>query len=92
MRAGQDVNNSRGRLLREGSWWTFVSESDTPDSPNPPLRLLPNQQLARIVMESEASAENPVFVLSGEITLFESRNFLLIRKALRSRTTQNLEK
>lgn len=92
MRDGQYVNKARGRLVREALWWTFVSESDTPDSPIPPLRLLPNQQLARIVMESEASAEKPVFVLSGEVTLFESQNFLLIRTAMRSRTTQNLEK
>ncbi len=92
MRDGEYVNNVRGRLMRDGAWWSFVFESDTPESPHPPLRLLPNQQLARIVVESEASAEQPVFVLSGEVTLFESRNYLLIRKALRSRTTQNLEK
>ncbi len=92
MRDGEYINNVRGRLMRDGTWWSFAFESDTPESPHLPLRLLPNQQLARIVMESEASAEQPVFVLSGEVTLFESRNYLLIRKALRSRTTQNLEK
>ncbi len=92
IREGEYVNGIPGRLHRDGTWWTFVFEGDGAAAPKRPLRILPNQQLERIVMETKTSATTPVFLLSGEVTLFESSNYILVRKALRRRTTGNLEK
>lgn len=92
LREGEYLNNLAGRLSRDGSWWTFVFESDSPDALRPPMRLLPNQQVERLVRETEASRESLTFVVSGEVTLFESENYLLLRKALRRRTMGNLVK
>ncbi len=92
MREGEYVHNVAGRLQRSGSWWTLVFEADSAEAPKRPMRLLPNQQLERIVMETKASSEVPVFLISGEVTLYESYNYVLVRKALRRRTTNNLDK
>ena len=37
LREGQYINGVAGRLEREGSWWTFVFESDSPETPQPPM-------------------------------------------------------
>lgn len=92
LREGEFINNLAGRLARDSNWWTLVFESDSPDAPRPPMRLLPNQQVERLVRETEASSESPTFVVSGEVTLFESENYLLLRKVLRRRSMGNLEK
>lgn len=91
-REGEYLNDVVGRLARDGLWWTLVFESDAPLAPRPPMRLLPNQQLERMVRESEASPESIVYVVSGEVTVFGSDNFLLLRKTLRRRSMGNLEK
>ena len=75
-----------GRLGRGGSWWTCVLESDSPERPQPPMRLLPNQKLENRTRAQEASTESIVFEVSGELTLFASQNYLLVRKSLRRRS------
>ncbi len=92
LRDGQSLNDVVGRLVREGEWWTFVFESDKLDAPRPALRLLPNQQLERLVRETRGSSDSVVFVLSGEATQFENTNYLLVRKSFRRRSSQNLKK
>ena len=91
-RDGQYINGVAGRLERDGAWWTFVFESDSPETPQPPMRLLPNQKLENMTRAQEASTEGIVFEVSGELTLFGSRNYLLVRKSLRHRSTVNLRK
>lgn len=91
-RDGDYLNNRPGRVAKDGAWWTFVFESDSTEAPEPPMRLLPNQQLERIVREMTASNESVIFIVSGEVTLFESQNYLLVRKALRRRDQGNLQK
>lgn len=91
-RDGDFLNNRPGRLVREGMWWNLVFESDSAAEPEPPLPLLPNQQLERMVRETKASTEGVVFIVSGEVTLFEGDNYLLVRKALRRRDLGNLQK
>lgn len=91
LREGEYVTNALGRLVRDGEWWQFVFESDAAESPRPPMRLLPNMQLERVVRETNAADVSPVFLVSGEVTLFESQNYLLLRKALRRRSLGNLQ-
>lgn len=92
LREGQYINGVAGRLERDGAWWTLVFESDSPETPRPPMRLLPNQKLENMTRAQEASTEDIVFEVSGELTLFASRNYLLVRKSLRRRSVANLRK
>jgi hypothetical protein len=92
LRDGAYVKDWAGRISADGPWWVATFESDTPDSPRPPMRVLPNQQLERMVREQEASPDSIVFVMSGEATLFQSGNYLLVRQALRRVRMGNLDK
>jgi hypothetical protein len=81
-----------GRLTRDGEWWVFVFEGYNDSHPEPPMRLLPNQLLERMVIESEGAGGSAVFVGSGEVTEFKGENYLLLRKLLLRRGLGNLEK
>jgi len=89
---GSPVINRVGRLVRQGSWWTFVSDSDRPDRADPALRLLPNQGVERMVKESQHRSGGVVFTVSGEVTLFEGENYLLPRVTTRRADTGNLRR
>ena len=83
-----------GRLTREGPWWliSFVADNNPDNAPEPPLRVLPNQMLERMVRESEEGTKSVDFVVSGEVTYFMGENYLLVRKLLRWRDMGNLSK
>lgn len=88
---GSPMMNRVGRLVRQGSWWTFVADSDRPEQPDPPLRLLPNQRVELMVGEAKRSGGG-VFIVSGEVTLFDGENYLLTRVATRRVDTGNLRR
>lgn len=90
MSEGSPLMNRVGRLVRQGSWWTLVSDSDRPEQPEPPLRLLPNQGVELMVRESQHGGG--VFIVSGEVTSFEGENHLLTRIATSRVDTGNLRK
>ena len=81
-----------GRLIQQGSWWTFVFESDHPDHPEVPLRLLPNENLGLMIDAAVRGQSGLVFIVSGEVTRFEGRNYLLARAAMRRIDPGNLRK
>ncbi len=81
-----------GRIVRQGSWWTFVFESDHPDNPEPPMILLPNQGLELMVRLAGSGRAGTVFLVSGEVTAFEGANYLLPRSVARRIDTGNLRK
>lgn len=81
-----------GRLIHDGKWWKFAFESDHPDYPEPPMRLLPNQSLEQMLAASDRGRHALVFVVSGEVTLFEGQNCLLPRVALRRIASGNTSK
>lgn len=81
-----------GRVTRDGEWWIFVFEGYNDTHPEPPMKLLPNRLLERMVIESEGATSSAVFVVSGEVTEFKSENYLLLRKLLLRRNLGNLEK
>jgi len=87
---GAPLMNRAGRLVRQGSWWTFVSDSDHPERSDLPLRMLPNQGVELMVKESQHGSA--VFIVSGEVTLFEGENYLLTRVTTRRADTGNLRK
>ncbi len=83
-----------GRLRKEGDWWVFVFVSDNnPDqSPDPPMKLLPNRMLERMVRETQNGTVDADFIVSGEVTDFLGENYLLLRKLMRKRNQGNLSK
>jgi len=86
---GSPLMNRVGRLVRHGSWWTFVSDSNGSEQYEPTLRLLPNHGVELMVGESQHGG---VFTVSGEVTSFAGENYLLTRVATRRVDTGNLRK
>lgn len=89
---GYMLTDRAGRLGQEGEWWIFIFEADNQSYPEPPMKLLPNQTLERMVRESRGGLDAVVFVISGEVTDFKSENYILPRKVLRKRDLGNLRK
>jgi hypothetical protein len=83
-----------GRLAQEGEWWVFkfVSDNNPASAPNPPMRLLPNQMLERMIRESQGAGRGVEFIISGEVTDFMGENYVLLRKLMRKRDLGNLSK
>ena len=89
---GHYLVDRAGWLGQEGPWYTFVFESEDAQDPQPPMKLLPNRMLERMVRESEGTTEQVSFKVSGEVTDFFGENFLLLRKSLRKRDLGNLKR
>lgn len=89
---GSAIVTRPGRLVYDGQWWTFVFESDHPDRPEPPIKLLPNRNLEVMVRAVETRAQGLVFVVSGEVTVFQGENYLLTTVAMRRANVGNLQK
>ena len=89
---GAPLVHRPGRLTRDGHWWTFAFESDDPENPEPPMRILPNQSLELMLQALNLGKHGLVFVVSGEVTLFKGRNYLLPRVALRRMDSGNTRK
>ncbi len=89
---GTPLVHRPGRIDREGSWWTFSFESDHPDYSEPPMKLLPNQSVELMLRASQDETSGLVFLVSGEVTLFQGENYLLSRIAMRRTDTGNLRR
>ena len=81
-----------GRVVKTEGWYAFTFEGYNESHPEPPMKLLPNQLLEQMVLESDSAADSTVFIVSGEVTEFIGENYLLLRKLLRRRNLGNLEK
>ncbi len=83
-----------GRLSQQGPWWqlVFVADNNPETAPQPPIKLLPNQMLERMIRETQSGARDVEFVVSGEVTDFMGENYLLLRKLMRKRDMGNLSK
>ncbi len=82
---GEPTGRQIGRMERVGdAQWRFVFEADADqDIPLEPLTILPNaylQEMERIV--GERAGEDVVFGVSGEVTRYRGRGFLVIRSAV----------
>lgn len=81
-----------GRIVFDDPWWTFVLESDELDYPEPPLRVLPNRNLELMIQLAERESRGLVFIVSGEITAYGGKNYLLTRAAMQQAGKGNLRK
>jgi hypothetical protein len=88
---GHILADRAGRLVRDGGWWVFTFEANSGKHEEPPMRLLPNRMLERAVFEVSGSP-NIVFIISGEVTDFQGKNYLLLRKLLRRRDFGNIHR
>jgi hypothetical protein len=78
---GASVIRRAGRLAEAHGGWTFIFESDHPDRPEPPLRVLSNRNLELMMEAFERGRPGLVFIVSGEVTAFAGENYLLVRVA-----------
>lgn len=78
---GQVLVERPGRYVRLDGVPYFIFEPTEPGKPELRLEILRNQMLE--LMQREALAGNADFIVSAEVTRFESRNYVLVRKLLR---------
>ena len=90
--AGSPPVERPGRLTSSPDGWVFVFESDRPDYPEPPMALLLNMNTQLMVEALARDSTGLVFLVSGEVTSFGGRNYLLPRVAQRRIDTGNLRK
>ena len=76
---GTQVLSRRGRLARVGtdSELAFLADND-PNSPSPgPMVLLPCRALEQLEAAAGAYGDNITLSVSGRVTVYQSRNYLL---------------
>ncbi|HEV2295927.1 MAG TPA: hypothetical protein VGR35_18920 [Tepidisphaeraceae bacterium] len=83
MREGTDIVNRVGRLTRsaDGEQWEFTFESDGRTLLDPPVIVLPNLTLMLMESNVTGSSRDLRFRITGEVTEYRGRNYILLRKA-----------
>jgi hypothetical protein len=83
MPEGSIIVDRIGRLARtpDGQQWELTLESDGRPLKDPPMLVLPNKLLTRMQMTLTATNADLKFRVSGEVTEYNSRNYILIQKA-----------
>ena len=74
---GATLVNRPGRILRSGDSWNFVFESDHPDHPEPPMKLLASRGVELMAVAAAENQRGLVFLVSGEVTIFNGENYFL---------------
>jgi len=87
---GFSLVNKIGSLQQKGDKWWFQFESPGSDCP-PAMQLLPNTNLEVLVRMVTGSPAPIRFTVSGEMTVFEGRNCLLVRTASRASPPPSVE-
>ncbi len=82
---GATVVGRTGTLAQSGPWWTFVFD---PANGEPPTKLLPNANLELMIRTAAGSSSRFPFLISGEMTVFEDENYMIIRAAQRVRSNE----
>jgi hypothetical protein len=88
MLEGTMVIERPGRLVVDGDRVEFVFSTDEYQRAAKTMEILRNQLLE--AMEAEAQRGGGEFIVSGEITRYRNRNYLLLRKVLRRVDNGNL--
>ena len=83
---GYRIAGRTGGVGQEGIWWVFNGSGIRGEPPLTRLRLLPSRSLAQIEAAAKRPGSERAFVLSGLITEYRGRNYLLPSEAQLSRT------
>lgn len=82
VREGDVVINRMGRLVKDAKGTLlFVYESDATALNEPPLILLPCMKLEQMELVA-AKRPNVKFTVTGEVTVYRGKGYLLLRKAM----------
>jgi hypothetical protein len=83
-REGTSVVDRVGRLARSGDaqQWEFVFEADGQALSDPPVIILPNLKLMAMEDAVGGSRRDLRFRVTGDLTEYRGRNYLLLRKVL----------
>ncbi|MBN1766541.1 MAG: hypothetical protein JW860_14900 [Sedimentisphaerales bacterium] len=92
---GQMVIDREGRLMysSQEDRFMFIFEADSPSLQEPPVLLHPNQLLQK--MEEMAGVQilrRVKFRITGQITTYQSKNYMLLNKVLLNYNSNNLGK
>ena len=88
---GTMIADRVGRLVRRPEGWFLVFESDQQVLREPPMQLLPNRDLETMEILSANATRAVKFRVSGEVTEYRGRNYLLLRKVLTVHNLGNLK-
>jgi hypothetical protein len=78
MREGSTILARRGRVRRgEGGTWLFVFDADAEGKSDPPMTIMPCLLLERIERFVTRRGDDAPILLSGQVTVFGNRNYLL---------------
>jgi hypothetical protein len=78
LRENTAIMSRRGKLKRDiAGGWLFVFDADASGLNDPPVKLLPCQLLERIEDYARKMGNNSPALLSGQVYLYEGRNYLL---------------
>ncbi len=83
MRERDTVEKRIGRLVKDDatSNWVFVFDADGRDMYDAPLTIVPSMMLEAMEGLSEKGTKPVKFKVSGEVTQYRGKNFLVIRYA-----------
>jgi hypothetical protein len=72
-----------GRLARaaDGQNWELTLEADNRVMKDPPMLVLPNKMLTAMQLAVSSQSADLKFRISGELTEYNGRNYILIQKA-----------
>ena len=79
-REGSYVSQKIGRMTKaaDGSGWEFTLETDGAALQDPPMKLLPNLKLMAMEQQLEVLNRDLRFRVSGTVTEYRNRNYLLV--------------
>ena len=78
------VANRVGRIAYDpdSRYWLFAFEADTQSLAEPPIALLPAQLLEIVEKTLQKNSQPVKFRISGQVTRYQNKNYLLLRKLL----------
>jgi hypothetical protein len=84
MRERSFIVDRTGRLVRseDGQQWEFRFEADGKALRDPPVIVLPNLTLMSMENEVGGTSRELRFRITGEVTEYRGRNYVLLRKAI----------
>lgn len=83
-REGSYIVNQTGRLTKagDGEGYEFVFNADSNAMQDPPMKVLPNLKLGVMQDSIEASNRDLVFRVTGMVTEYRGRNYILLEKVV----------